>query len=168
MTRVWVAVSLVGSPVAMTTLCLLTVAVLLTQRRRIMAVGAIVAQGGGGIINEAVKQTIQRPRPSGAQTYLYGHSWSFPSGHAMGSLIGFGFLCYVVVVCWSSSRNTRNLAIAFASTVILAIGVSRLALGVHYVSDVFGGWSIGAVWLTVCILVLQRVARVEHRRGATA
>ena len=75
MTRVWVAVSLVGSPVAMTALCLLTVAVLLTQRRRIMAVGAIVAQGGGGVINEVLKQTIQRPRPPGAQTYLYGNSW---------------------------------------------------------------------------------------------
>lgn len=167
-TRVWVAVSLVGSPVAMTALCLLTVAVLLTQRRRIMAVGAIVAQGGGGIINEVLKQTIQRPRPPGAQTYLYGNSWSFPSGHAMGSLIGFGFLCYVVVVCWSNTRNTRHWAIAVASTMILAIGISRLAIGVHYISDVLGGWSIGAVWLAVCIVVLQRVARGEHHHRATA
>ncbi len=166
-TRVWVAVSLVGSPIALTALCLLMAGVLSSQRRWVMAVGAIVAQGGGGIINEVLKQTIQRPRPLGAQAYLYGHSWSFPSGHAMGSLIGYGFLCYAVVVCWSSSRNTRNVAIALASTLILAIGISRLALGVHYISDVIGGWSIGAVWLAICVLVLQRVARTEHHRGAT-
>lgn len=151
----------------MTALALLVVGVLVAQRRRAMAIGGIVAQGGGAIINEVLKQLVHRPRPLGAQPYLYGHSWSFPSGHAMGSLIGFGFLAYVIVVCWSAKRRTHVLAIVFASTLTLAIGISRLALGVHYVSDVVGGWAIGATWVIGCILVLQRTARAERRGSAT-
>lgn len=166
--RLWMAVSLVGSPVAMTALAFLVVGVLAAQRRRLMAVGGIVAQGGGAIINETLKQLIHRPRPLGAQPYLYGHSWSFPSGHAMGSLIGFGFLGYVIVACWSVKRRTHVLAIALAAALTLAVGLSRLALGVHYVSDVLGGWAIGATWLLGCILVLQRAARAEQHGSATA
>ena len=151
----------------MTAIALLVIGALAAQRRRVMAVGAIVAQGGGAIMNEGLKQLIQRPRPPGALPYLYGHSWSFPSGHAMGSLIGFGFLGYVIVVCWSAKRRTHVIAIVFAAVLILAVGISRLALGVHYVSDVVGGWAIGAAWLVSCIMVLQRTARAEQRVSAT-
>ena len=166
-TRLWLAVSLVGSPVVMTAIALLVTGVLVAQQRRVTAAGGIVTQGGGAIINEALKQLIHEPRPLGAELYLYGHSWSFPSGHAMGSLIGYGFLTYVIVVCWSAKRRTHVLAVATALIVILTIGISRLALGVHYVNDVLGGWAFGAMWLTVCILVLQRIARAEHRSSAT-
>ena len=81
----------------------------------------------GGAINTSVKLAVARPRPTlDALTTAYGYS--FPSGHAFHSVVVYG-------------------------TILLAagIGISRLALGVHYVSDVVGGWVLGAAWLSASV-----------------
>jgi undecaprenyl-diphosphatase len=69
----------------------------------------------------------------------------------MASLIGYGMLAYVLVLLWVHRRGAQIALVLVAALVILAIGVSRLYLGVHYFSDVVGGYAAGVLWLSACI-----------------
>jgi undecaprenyl-diphosphatase len=121
-----------------------------------MLVGWLAAFAGAGLLDSMLKLAIRRPRPAGAQAFLhisilgYSHSYSFPSGHALGSLVGYGMLAYLLVSHYES-RRARTAIVVLASVCVLAIGVSRLYLGVHYFSDVVGGYAAGVVWLAVVI-----------------
>jgi len=105
-----------------------------------------------------LKLVIRRPRPPGAAALLQHFSWSFPSGHAMASLIGYGMLAYVLTLLWIHRRSAQIAVVLGAALLIIAIGFSRLYLGVHYFSDVVGGYAAGVLWLSACISGLE-VAR---------
>jgi undecaprenyl-diphosphatase len=107
----------------------------------------IVACGGGSLLNVGLKTVYHRSRPGFASEFPVA-SWSFPSGHAMDSLIGYGLLAYLL--CQRFPR-WRRLIVAIAAALILAIGFARIYLGVHYLSDVIAGYTAGFVWLTVCV-----------------
>src|SRR5262249_2092182 len=80
---------------------------------------------------------------------------SFPSGHAMGATMGFGFLAYAL--CLGQTCRRRRLAIiAVLGALILGIGFSRIYLRAHWLSDVVGGFALGLAWLSVCIGFLER------------
>ncbi|HKO15135.1 MAG TPA: phosphatase PAP2 family protein [Gemmatimonadaceae bacterium] len=102
---------------------------------------------------------FQRPRPPGAARFLHGASFSFPSGHALGSVIGFGMLAYLLAGFWSPARRHRFLVAATADLLVLAIGLSRLYLVVHYLSDVIAGYAAGLVWLAACITGVEIALR---------
>lgn len=144
-------ISLLGSPLVMTLLACGMAVVLGARRQWILLGGWAAGFAGGGVLNAVLKLVIQRPRPPRAAEFLDGFSWSFPSGHAMGSLIGYGLLAYVVAVLWVHRRGGRIPLVAGAALVIFAIGLSRLYLGVHYFSDVVGGFAAGVLWLSACI-----------------
>src|SRR5205823_14113617 len=97
-----------------------------------------------------------------AAAFLHHYSWSFPSGHAMGSLIGYGMLAYVLVVLRFHRRSTQISVLLGAALLIMAVGVSRLYLGVHYFSDVVGGYAAGLLWLAACISGVE----IARRRAA--
>jgi undecaprenyl-diphosphatase len=80
----------------------------------------------------------------------------------MGSLIGYGMLAYVLAVLWIHRRRARLAVMLGAILLIVAIGLSRLYLGVHYFSDVVGGYAAGLLWLSACISGLE----VARRGGA--
>ena len=157
LTSLWTTLSLLGTPVVMAGLCLVLVTVLALQRQPRAATACVLIAGGGGALNMTLKAVVHRARPPGSELLLHGVSWSFPSGHAMGSLIGYGLLCYVATQYWSMSRLANALLISAASLLVLLIGVSRIALGVHYRGDVAGGWAIGGIWLVGCLLLLRRI-----------
>jgi membrane-associated phospholipid phosphatase len=119
----------------------------------------MVALVGGMALNDLLKHIFTRPRPSFADPLLVAQNYSFPSGHAMMSLIGYGLFAYFL---WHSLMHYRYLRIiltfALALLVVL-IGISRMALGVHYLSDVVAGYAAGGVWLTACILAMNTVDR---------
>lgn len=130
----------------------ITVAVLLYARRRWWMLAAWVgAVGGGAMLNLALKAAVQRTRPE-VEAAIYAEGWSFPSGHAMNSTIAYGMLAYLIV-----QRFGRHLAtvVAMAVLVILLIGASRIYLGVHYISDVAGGFLAGAAWLAICVIASE-------------
>jgi membrane protein DedA with SNARE-associated domain/membrane-associated phospholipid phosphatase len=152
------AISWLGSPAALTALAL-AVGVLLGVQRQWMVLGAwLAAFVGGGFLNHVLKLVIQRPRPPYAAAYLQHYSWSFPSGHAMVSLIGYGMLAYLLVGFWVHQRRWQVAIVTGATLLIGAIGLSRLYLGVHYFSDVVGGYAAGVLWLSACLSGLE-VAR---------
>jgi len=156
------AVSLVGAPRAMTGLALGGSLVLAARRQWIVLGGWVAAFAGGRLLSEFLKGLIRRPRPPYAAAFLDHYSWSFPSGHAMGSLIGYGMLAYLLVVLWTHRRTMQVPIVVGAALLVVAIGLSRLYLGVHYFSDVVGGYAAGGLWLSACISGLE----VARRWGA--
>lgn len=147
---VFYAISSVGSPLAMAIIGIVVAALLSVRRDWINLTGWFAAFAGAAVLSVVLKNAIHRPRPIGAARFLTGESFSFPSGHAMGSLIGYGMLAYLLVVRIQSKRlGVGILGLAFV--LIIAIGVSRLYLGVHYFSDVVGGYAAGLLWLSACV-----------------
>jgi len=152
------AISSLGSAVTLTILALAVGFVLSARREWILLVGWLAAFAGGGLLDVVLKLLIRRPRPPGAAAFLQHFSWSFPSGHAMASLIGYGMLAYVLTLLWIHRRSAQIAVVLGAALLIVAIGFSRLYLGVHYFSDVVGGYAAGVLWLSACISGLE-VAR---------
>ena len=77
----------------------------------------------------------------------------------MGSLVGYGMLAYVLVILWVTDRTLRLFVVVATCVLVLAIGISRLYLGVHYFSDVIGGYAAGILWLTTCITGVELARR---------
>ena len=144
-------ISRLGGPVTMIALAVAGAVLLARRREWIVLAGWVAAFAGGTILDQWLKLVIQRPRPSYAATLMTHPTWSFPSGHAMGALVGYGMLAYVVLTFWNPSRRTQVAIVAATALVIVAIGLSRLYLGVHYFSDVIGGYAAGVLWLSACI-----------------
>ena len=81
----------------------------------------------------------------------------------MGSLVVYGMLAYLLVVFWTERRRTRLTIVLIAALLTVAIGVSRLYLGVHYFSDVVAGYAAGLLWLSACSTGREMARR---QRGA--
>jgi undecaprenyl-diphosphatase len=152
-------VSDIGSPIAMAVLAAIGGLVFLVRHRWLMLWAWVAAFGGGVLLDTVLKDIVQRPRPAGASEYLVRMSYSFPSGHAMGSLIGYGMLAYVLVVLWWRGSTMRVVTVAIGVVIVLLVGLSRLYLGVHYFSDVAGGYVAGVIWLTACISSVEVLRR---------
>jgi undecaprenyl-diphosphatase len=157
--RIGVAVTTLGSPVVLGILTLLVAAVLAYRRWWIVLAGWLAANTGGGLLDWALKNVIHRARPPGSGVFLYGSSFSFPSGHAMESLIGYGMLAYLLIAFWPPARRHRTAVVIGTAVLVLLIGLSRLYLGVHFLSDVIGGYAAGAVWLATCVTGVELVLR---------
>ena len=149
--RVAVAISMIGSPPTMAAIALVVAVVLVLKRWWIVLGGWIATFTAGAVLDWMLKRVIHRPRPPGALAFLHGESFSFPSGHAMGSVVGYGMLAYLLVRFWATRWKARTSVPTITILVVLAIGLSRLYLGVHYFSDVIGGYAVGLVWLATCI-----------------
>lgn len=119
------------------------------SHRRLYAFGASLL--GGALLTQALKAVFQRARPTDIEHLGSAHGYSFPSGHAMGAVLLFGSLAYVVYFTIDHSRRLRLLAVALCVLMILCIGTSRVYLGVHYLSDVLAGFAAGVCWLAVCL-----------------
>jgi membrane-associated phospholipid phosphatase len=161
----WSVISAMGSGVALTVLAVGVGLLLLLRHRRFVLAGWVVAFVGAGLLDAALKLLIRRERPPGAVDFLTHISWSFPSGHALGSLVGYGMLTYLLVLA-IRDPSLRIGVIVGAVLLILAVGISRLYLGVHYLSDVMGGYAAGTLWLSACISGLEVVRRWRARKPA--
>jgi membrane protein DedA with SNARE-associated domain/membrane-associated phospholipid phosphatase len=152
-------VSALGSPVAMAIVAAGGILLLLARRNWVVLAAWIAAFGGAGLLTTVLKTLIQRPRPAEAARFLYGTTFSFPSGHALGSLVGYGMLAYVIGASLKESQRGRWHIMLATALIVIAIGISRLYLGVHYFSDVVAGYAVGILWLSVCISGLQVAQR---------
>ncbi|MET0495600.1 MAG: phosphatase PAP2 family protein [Actinoplanes sp.] len=128
---------------------LVTIAVLamLIRRRFRLAIYLVVTGVGALLLDPSLKALIGRLRPVVADPVATAPGNSFPSGHALGSMIVYGALLLVFLPAVSARH--RKWFITVIAVIIAAIGVTRVSLGVHYVSDVLAGWSLGAAWLGV-------------------
>lgn len=140
--RAMEVVSAVGSPTVMRVLLGLLAVVLWVRGARRLAVWAAATGIIGALADVVLKPAIGRARPHFTDPVALAPGGSFPSGHAMTATLAAG-----VVLLWALpllSRRGRILLWIGACAVPLVVGVSRVALGVHWVSDVVGGWLLGA------------------------
>jgi undecaprenyl-diphosphatase len=143
---------------------LLLVAVFLLRKQREFVLPLMVTMAGNGIFNFLGKIVIHRQRPSGVGVYTE-TSFSFPSGHSSVAAALYGFAIYYL---WRQAATWgRRLNILFAGIfLIAAIGFSRLYLGVHYLSDVLGGYLLGVLWLIIGICTAELRVPRERPPGA--
>ncbi len=118
---------------------------LLHRRLRRLAIFVVVTAVGSSLLNNVVKLVVHRARPHLSDPVAVAAGKSFPSGHAQAAIVGYGILLAVFLPI--IGRRWCLLAITVAALLALLIGFSRIALGVHYLSDVIGAYLIGTVWL---------------------
>jgi undecaprenyl-diphosphatase len=139
------AVTWLGSDGVLWAVIAAAVTVLAVRRRWWLAVYLIVTGSGALVLDPVLKSLVGRLRPVVAHPVAHGIGNSFPSGHALGSIVCYGavFLVFLPAV-----RGRWRVAFtAVVVTLIALIGISRVLLGVHYLSDVAGAWAIGIIWL---------------------
>jgi membrane-associated phospholipid phosphatase len=138
-------ISNMGSPVAWWIVLTPVFAWLLYRRLPRLAVFLAVTAIGSSLLNRAIKAAVDRARPNLVDPIATAAGKSFPSGHTQSAVVGCGIL--VLVFLPVVRPRARPWLLAAASLVVLLIGFSRIALGVHYLSDVVGAVLIGLAWL---------------------
>ena len=107
---------------------------------------------GAGPIVALIKNIIQRARPSYVPHLVDQGGYSFPSGHATGAVLAWGTLAFLTWYYFKDKYpKMMPYLIGFTIFMVVAISASRVYLGVHYLSDIIAGWSIGATWLILCL-----------------
>ena len=115
-----------------------------------------------GLSNVILKEAIQRERPS-LEHMVTIKSLSYPSGHAMSAMAFYGFLIYLVFKI-KMHRLLRVFLVTLFTFLILAIGFSRIYLGVHYPSDVAGGFIAGLIWVAFCMILFNIIDLLRQRK----
>ena len=158
--RFFVAISHAGYLYFVVPFDILLVLVLALRRHTREAIFAGIALGGSGLLNLGTKLLFARERPSLWESIAPEHNFSFPSGHAMGSMT----LAWVLVLlAWPTRWRLPVLVVAMPF--VLLVGLSRLYLGVHYPSDILAGWAAASLWAVSVYLVAFRPRRPWQRRG---
>lgn len=107
------------------------------------------------ILNQLLKRILQRPRPT-EYRIIEESGYSFPSGHSMISMAYYGYLIYLSYK-YVENKNVKWILISLLSVLICLIGISRIYLGVHYTSDVLGGFLISISYLVIYISAVNNV-----------
>ncbi len=136
-----------------------------SSHRRLYTFSSIMA--GGCLLNLLLKSGFHRGRPDAMQLVI-AHGYSFPSGHAMGSMLFFGGLAYVVFFSAQRHPVWRFLGILGCLIATLLIGFSRIYLGVHYLSDVVAGFVAGLFWIGICVTGIESWIRLRDRHRKRA
>jgi undecaprenyl-diphosphatase len=149
-----------GSIIVLVIITLIVFGYLLMARKYAAAWLMIVAVFGGIALNDLLKLAFARPRPDIAYHATRVFTSSFPSSHAEMSAIAY--LTIAALLAQSQSSFKIGLyCIMWAALLTIVIGVSRIYLGVHYPTDLLGGWCIGAAWALGCWLLMTRLADAE-------
>ncbi len=148
-----------------TVVAILLVLVILPRTRKTVGLPTTAAVIVSAVLFKVLKTIFARPRPDEALRLITQGGYSFPSGHSMNNLVLYGMLIYLI---WRLCREEKDRKAARIVTVclvilILAIGLSRIFVGVHYASDVIGGWSMGLCLLMTATVVWDRVMFRDSR-----
>jgi len=144
-----------GGPTGLFLVTAVVLGFLLLVRRPWTALFVLIATGGGAIFAKLLKLVFDRQRPDVVPHLVEVYSESFPSGHATDSAIVYLTLGALVARA-APEPAVRVYVLVVAILLTLCIGVSRVYLGVHWPSDVLGGWTIGAAWALACSLAFSQ------------
>lgn len=166
--RVMLGITFIGDPTVLLIICLGFGIWLLKQGRRATTTTLGVAAVGAIVLNFLLKNLFGRARPELWNRIVDVGYYSFPSGHAMVSLVIYGLLGYILS---TQFPRARKFILCLTAILVAAIGFSRLYLGVHWPTDVAAGYAAGLVWLIACISSLKvwrkyRSARQRRLNGS--
>ncbi len=131
---------------------------------RYSLVALVSSVPGGQILNVVLKHTFERTRPHFAEPILELTTYSFPSGHAMGATVLYGFIaCYFARQ--ARSWTGRVLPFVLAAAMVATVAFSRMYLGAHYLTDVLAGAVEGCAWLAICITGAATLNRRSRARA---
>lgn len=150
-----------GSALAWVVVLAAVVVWLLWRRLPILALFVVITGIGSSLLNTVVKSSVHRLRPVLTNPVAHEPGLSFPSGHAQAAIVGYSVLLLVFLPVMHGAW--RKAGIALAVFMVLAIGFSRIALGVHYLSDVLGGFVLGGAWVAAMAAAFNAL-RVERGR----
>lgn len=163
-TMFFVAFTHIGGPIGLIVLAFGVAGLLYVRGHRGLAWYVVITGAGGAVMNLLLKGLFERARPDLAEALRQAHGYSFPSGHAMGSMVVLGSLAYVMARSWGPWR-LRSATIALLIASILTVGLSRVYLGVHWISDIGAGFAAGFVWLVVATVAFEAFWRIREIRG---
>jgi undecaprenyl-diphosphatase len=131
---------------------------------RYWVMSLLLAVPGGTLLNVVLKHIFNRARPTWDDPVLTLASHSFPSGHAAGATLFYGFLAAYMV--WRmKSRWARALAVFACALMVTLVGFSRIYLGVHFLSDVLAAMSMSIAWLVLCLISVREIAKRRAPAG---
>ncbi|WP_088891532.1 phosphatase PAP2 family protein [Leptolyngbya ohadii] len=158
--RLMLGITHLGDPPIVMPIFITVLIILWLRQYRQEAQIFLIAGIGATILNNALKLYFRNPRPALWTRIITETSYSFPSGHALGSIVLYGMIAFLL-----ARHFPRYAGWFYAAAGVLtgAIGFSRLYLGVHWVTDVIGGWGMGFLWLMICVTML----RLKQPTGAS-
>lgn len=166
MTTLFTTATNVGGPIGMVVIIALGAGTLFVRKQRASAMFVLITGAAGALLNLGLKAIYERLRPDIGTALVSAKWYSFPSGHAMDSFIILGTFAYIALRQpwrWLS----KSACLAAAATGVLVISVSRVYLGVHWASDIVGGWSAATAWLFFAVLAFEMQLR-QRQAGVAA
>lgn len=141
-----------GGPIFLSTICIILFIIIKNKKIGLSIIMniAIIA-----ILNQVLKRILQRPRPTEFRI-IEETGYSFPSGHSMVSMAFYGYLIYLIYK-YIKNKYVKCISIVLLSILICSIGISRIYLGVHYTSDVLGGFLISVSYLIIYIVFTNKL-----------
>jgi len=152
-----------GGPAGQAAIIGLTALFLCWKQRFRWAGYLVITAAGAGVLNLALKIHFARARPDLSVALRHADGFSFPSGHAMGSMAAFSALAYIAIRAFPTWRD-RSASVAIAASIILTVGLSRIYLGVHWLSDIAAGFAAGGIWTTFTTAAYETVRRIRGIR----
>jgi membrane-associated phospholipid phosphatase len=146
----WDVFCTVLGPTAFRLLTVMLIIFSLVRRNLRVAMFLVISVELSGIITEIAKYASSRPRPTTA--FVTAPSTSFPSGHALGVMVGV--LALLTVALPVVRRPLRAWLVVLGTLIVVAIGIGRVVLNVHYPSDVVAGWALGYAYFVACLLMV--------------
>ncbi len=146
----WNVLCTVLSPTIFRLVSLVLIVVALARRNVRIAMFLLISVELSGLVVEVAKGAADRPRPSTA--LVSASATAFPSGHALGVIVGV--LAVLAITLPVVGRSLRAWLIALGVVVVIAIGVGRVVLNVHHPSDVLAGWALGYAYFALCLLLV--------------
>ena len=147
------AVTFLGSNGVLWTVIAAATVILAIRRRWRLAAYLLVTGAGALILDPILKSLVGRLRPVVAHPIAHGTGDSFPSGHSLGSIVCYGAILLVFLP--AARGRWRTAFVTVIITLIALIGISRILLGVHYLSDVLGAWAVGITWLGITAFAFE-------------
>ena len=154
LSAIFIPITYVGNWQTITVLGAILLAIPKT-RRKIGLPFALISLSST-VIYKVVKGIFERPRPELDVRLIPQGGFSFPSGHSMNCIVCFGILIYLIRR-YCPNRKLANILTVMLGILILGIGTSRVYVGVHFPTDVLGGWSLGLAFLMGSILLLEKI-----------
>lgn len=151
---IFIPITYLGNWQSITILALLLL--FFSKTRKNIGIPFVIISISSTIIYKIVKSIFRRPRPDKVFHMIEQGGFSFPSGHSMNCIVCYGILIYLVRR-YVKNKKLANSITVLLSILIICIGFSRIYVGVHFPTDVIGGWSLGITVLCISIIILEKI-----------